>query len=68
MKLFFPVAFARTLLGLGYYTYTYTTSSRLSIATIFMLTAGVTIFLIGLVSEQITTLMYKDSGEKHAPS
>jgi hypothetical protein len=28
-----------------------------------MLTAAVTIFLIGLVSEQITALMYKDSGQ-----
>ena len=64
MKLFFPFAFVHGALGLGYYAYTYGTASRLSIATIFMLTAAVTIFLIGLVSEQITTLMYKDSGEK----
>ena len=28
-----------------------------------MLTAAVTIFLIGLVSEQITALMYKDVDE-----
>jgi glycosyltransferase involved in cell wall biosynthesis len=64
MKLFFPFAFVHGVLGLGYYAYTYGTALRLSIATIFLLSAAVTIFLIGLVSEQITTLMYKDSGEK----
>ena len=64
LKLFFPVAFVHGALGLGYYAYTYGTAARLSIATIFMLTAAVTIFLIGLVSEQITTLMYRDAGEK----
>jgi hypothetical protein len=68
LKLFVPIAFVHGLLGLGYYAYTYTTASRLSVATVFMLTAAVTIFLIGLVSEQITTLMYKDSGDKQAGS
>ena len=63
LKLFFPLAVLHGALGLGYYAYTYTTDSRLSIATIFMLTAAVTIFLIGLVSEQITMLMYKDAGK-----
>ena len=63
LKLFFPVAFVHGMLGLGYYAYTYSTAARLSIATIFMLTAAVTIFLIGLVSEQITALMYKDVDE-----
>ena len=60
LKLFVPVAAIHLLLGIGYYIYTYSTASRLSVATIFMLTAAVTIFLIGLVSEQITALMYKD--------
>lgn len=61
LKLFFPVALAHVLLGLGYYAYSFATQGRLSIATIFLLTAAVTIFLIGLVSEQITQLMYKSS-------
>jgi glycosyltransferase involved in cell wall biosynthesis len=63
LKLFFPLAVLHGAFGLGYYAYTYTTDSRLSVATIFMLTAAVTIFLIGLVSEQITMLMYKDAGK-----
>jgi glycosyltransferase involved in cell wall biosynthesis len=64
LKLFFPFAVAHGLLGLAYYAFTYGTSGRLSIVTIFLLSAAVTIFLIGLVSEQITALMYKDSGER----
>lgn len=61
LKLFFPVALAHGLLGIGYYAYTFMSESRLSLATLFLLTAGITIFLIGLVSEQITQLMYKRS-------
>lgn len=62
LKLFVPVAFIHGLLGVGYYAFTFITQGRLSLATIFLLTAGVTVFLIGLVSEQITQLMYKDAG------
>jgi glycosyltransferase involved in cell wall biosynthesis len=64
LKLFVPIALVHGALGLVYYAYTYSTASRLSIATIFLLSAAVTIFLIGLVSEQITALMYKDSSLK----
>lgn len=63
LKLFFPVALLHALLGLSYYVYSYMAHGKLSLATIFLLTASVTIFLIGLVSEQITQLMYK-SAEK----
>jgi glycosyltransferase involved in cell wall biosynthesis len=61
LKLFVPVAAGHALVGVSYYVYTYSTQSRLSLATLFLLSAAVTIFLIGLVSEQITQLMYKDS-------
>lgn len=61
LKLFAPVAVLHALLGLSYYAYTFGTQGRLSIATIFLMTAAVTIFLIGLVSEQITQLMYQSS-------
>ncbi|KTG17122.1 MULTISPECIES: glycosyltransferase family 2 protein [unclassified Guyparkeria] len=60
LKLFFPVAFAHALVGIGYYLFTFVAYGRLSMATVFLLTAAVTIFLIGLVSEQITQLMYKE--------
>lgn len=60
LKLFLPVAFVHATVGLGYYAYTFTVDHRLSSITIFLWTASVTIFLIGLVSEQITQLMYKE--------
>lgn len=61
LKLFAPVALAHALIGLGYYAYSFLSFGRLSLATIFLLSASVTIFLIGLVSEQITQLMYRPS-------
>lgn len=60
LKLFLPLAFAHFVLGLGYYLYTFAVDHRLSSITIFLWSASVTIFLIGLVSEQITQLMYKE--------
>lgn len=60
LKLFFPIAVAHVLLGFGYYAYTFSTDQRLSIVTIFLLISGILVFLIGLVSEQITSLQYKD--------
>lgn len=64
LKMFLPFAVLHFLLGVGYYVYTFTADHRLSIASVFLWTAGVTIFLIGLVSEQITQLMHKDGSPK----
>ena len=50
LKLFAPVALAHALIGTGYYGFTFLTHGRLSLATIFLLSASVTSFLIGLVS------------------
>lgn len=59
LKIFVPIAAAQGALGLGYYFYTYLATGRLTLGTIFMLSSALTIFLIGLVSEQITQLMYR---------
>ncbi|MEJ2061541.1 MAG: glycosyltransferase family 2 protein [Gammaproteobacteria bacterium] len=59
LKLFVPIAALHFLLGIGYYIYTFASDHRLSMASVFLWTAAVTIFLIGLVSEQITQLMYR---------
>lgn len=61
LKLFAPAALFHALLGVGYYAFTFLTQHRLSSISVFMFTSSVMIFLIGLVSEQITALMYKDS-------
>ena len=64
LKLFAPAALGHLLLGLGYYAFTYVTQHRFPVVTVFLLSAAVTIFMIGLVSEQITALMYKDSSTR----
>ena len=67
LKIFVPVSFLFFLLGTGYWVYTYMLALRLSIMTVFMLTTAVVVFLIGLVSEQITQLMYRPTGQ-HEPA
>jgi len=64
MKLFGPVALLHVLLGVGYYLFTYFDQGRLSLATLFLLTSAVIIFLIGLISEQLTQLAYMQAGAK----
>lgn len=59
LKLFAPVGLAFGLLGLGYYAYTYSTEQRFTNMSMLLLSAAVIIFLIGLVSEQITALTYR---------
>lgn len=58
LKLFAPAALAFFLLGGGYYSYTFATQGRFTNMSALLLSAGVIVFLIGLISEQITTLVY----------
>lgn len=59
LKLFVPVSFAFFLLGTGNYAYTYFLHGRLTNGSALMWSAAVIVFLIGLVSEQITALTYR---------
>ena len=59
MKLFAPVAALFFATGLGYYGYTFATQHRLTNMSTLLFSAAVIIFLIGLISEQITNLTYK---------
>jgi len=59
LKIFFPIAMSHISLGLLYYGYTFFTSGRFTNMGVLLLTTGIIIFLIGLVSEQITNLIYK---------
>lgn len=65
LKLFAPLAFVLFLLGLGWYGYTLAIMGRFTNMSALLLTGGVVVFMMGLISEQITALMYKDSGDKH---
>jgi glycosyltransferase involved in cell wall biosynthesis len=58
LKLFAPIGLTFGLLGIGYYGYTYITEQRFTNMSLLLLSAAVIIFLIGLVSEQITSLVY----------
>jgi glycosyltransferase involved in cell wall biosynthesis len=59
LKIFFPVSALLFLLGLGNYAYTYATVERFTNMSALLLLASVLVFLIGLVSEQITALMFQ---------
>ena len=62
LKLFGPAALSFFLTGLGYYGYTFATMHRLTNMSTLLFSAAVIIFLIGLVSEQITNLTYRRDG------
>ena len=67
LKLFAPVAVAFLLLGSGYYAYTYIAMGRFTNMSVLLFSAGVIVFLIGLISEQITSLTYQAvRGERRA--
>lgn len=59
LKIFIPASLLFFLLGIGYYIYTYLVDSRFTNMSALLFSVSVVIFLIGLVSEQITTLMYE---------
>ena len=59
LKLFMPFSGSFFALGLAHYLYTYLTVHRFTNMSLLMFSAAVVVFLIGLISEQITTLMYR---------
>jgi glycosyltransferase involved in cell wall biosynthesis len=61
LKIFVPVSASFFLVGWGYYLYTYLSFGRFSNMTALLLSASVLVFMMGLVSEQITALYYRDS-------
>jgi len=60
LKLFVPISGLFFLAGLSYYGYTYTTMNRFTNMSLLLFSAAVIVFLIGLISEQITQLHYRD--------
>lgn len=57
-KLFAPIGFVFAMIGSGNYVYTFVTEGRFTNMSALLLSAAVIVFLIGLISEQITALMY----------
>ena len=59
VKLFAPTAAIFFLTGVAYYGYTFATSGRFTNMSMLLISAAVIVFLIGLISEQITSLTYR---------
>lgn len=60
LKLFFPISLMLGSSGIAYYGYTYITDGRFTNMGALLLTTAILVFLMGLVSEQITALLYKE--------
>ncbi|MDZ7790560.1 MAG: glycosyltransferase family 2 protein [Xanthomonadales bacterium] len=60
LKLFLPTSAVFFSLGLIWYGYTFTTRGQFTNMSMLLFSAAVIVFLIGLISEQITSLMYQD--------
>jgi hypothetical protein len=58
LKIFLPISALFFCTGAGYYLYTFIEYHRFTNMTALLVITSVLIFLIGLVSEQITTLMF----------
>ena len=64
LKIFFPLSLLSFFTGLAYYLYTYITMDRFTNMSALLFTTSFTIFLMGLISEQSTLLLYQRSSSK----
>jgi hypothetical protein len=60
MRFFLPISGTLLVAGLGYYAYTYFSWGRLTNMSTILFLSSLFTFLIGIVSEQISALHYKD--------
>lgn len=61
LKIFLPASGGFLLTGFAYYLYTFLSSGRFTNMSAVLFMTAILVFLIGLVSEQVTALMYKDT-------
>ena len=61
LKIFLPIGAMFFATGAGWYVYTYSTMGRFTNMSMLLFSAAVIVFLIGLISEQITALTYSKS-------
>lgn len=61
LKIFAPVALVMFMLASGWYGYTLYSFGRFTNMSALLYSGSVMVFLMGLISEQITALMYKDA-------
>lgn len=65
LKLFLPIAIFHFLTGISYYSYTYIRYHQFTNMSALLLTTSILIFLIGLISEQISSLLYSQTGKEN---
>lgn len=61
LKMFLPISLGFFALGVGYYSYTYWAFHRLTNMSGLLFITSILVFLMGLMSEQITALNFKDT-------
>jgi glycosyltransferase involved in cell wall biosynthesis len=61
LKFFAPASLLFFITGVGYYTYTYYTLGRFTNMGTMLFIISILVFLIGLISEQLTMLLYSNS-------
>jgi len=64
LKIFFPLSVISFTMGILYYLYTFLSASRFTNMSALLFTTAIIIFLMGLISEQITSLMYNQKQEE----
>lgn len=65
LKLFVPVSASFFAMGITYYMFTFFVYGRFTNMSMLLLSTSILIFMIGLVSEQITMLQYKGTDREH---
>jgi predicted PurR-regulated permease PerM len=60
LKLFMPISLGFFASGVSYYIYTFVHEHRFTNMSALLFIASIMVFLIGLISEQITQLVYRD--------
>ena len=63
MRLFLPISLALFIMGSGHYLYTYSTEHRFTNMSALLYISSLIIFLIGVLSEQVSSLHYKGTEE-----
>jgi len=58
LKIFLPISFTFFFLGLAYYCYTFLVDHRFTNMSVMLFSVSVMVFLLGLISEQITQMRY----------
>ena len=67
LKVFAPVSAAFAVLGLIRYIWTFWTSGTFTNMSALLFASSALVFLMGLISEQISNLMYANTELRHVP-